>query len=348
MSSKVELSTLAPPTDTVGGRLQCWPPCQKKIASQEVYLEQVTGDKSLPQRKNENPPSHAPFPAKNDIFPRDVASCFLPWIVNFELAGRRLPEVGAYNIYFVERVGCLRAGCCGASVRSSRTPSNAREATQPAIHFLSAAPIEHHPQAMYQRAGRLAVVPAGGAAAAFSSSFLLGRYTSTTTNHQLGQAATQQLSAVAQKTITAYARAGCQRRFASSIPKEIDGASSSTKGAAAKHGGKGFVEWYEGHLNSRPVTTKAITGSILWGVGDVVAQVVPTYFEDDASEDGRADAKKKFKYDVPRTARAVIFGFAIHAPLSHLHFNFLEWMTVRGGFQGLSIPVFKTIMEQVR
>lgn len=52
--------------------------------------------KSLPQRKNENPPSHAPFPAKNDIFPRDVASCFLPWIVNFELAGRRLPEVGAY------------------------------------------------------------------------------------------------------------------------------------------------------------------------------------------------------------------------------------------------------------
>jgi protein Mpv17 len=44
----------------------------------------------------------------------------------------------------------------------------------------------------------------------------------------------------------------------------------------------------------------------------------------------------------------MFFGFAIHAPLSHVHFNLLEWMTVKGGFTGLSIPVFKTIMGQVR
>ncbi|KAL7442067.1 hypothetical protein ACHAXM_011294 [Skeletonema potamos] len=107
---------------------------------------------------------------------------------------------------------------------------------------------------------------------------------------------------------------------------------------------KGFVEWYEGHLSSRPVLTKAITGACLWGLGDVVAQVVPTMIQDD---DGDGDTKKKeFHYDIPRTARAVTFGFAIHAPLSHVHYNLLEWMTVKGGFTGLSIPIFKTVMEQ--
>jgi hypothetical protein len=30
---------------------------------------------------------------------------------------------------------------------------------------------------------------------------------------------------------------------------------------------KGFLQWYEGHLQARPVATKAVTGSILWGLG---------------------------------------------------------------------------------
>jgi len=54
------------------------------------------------------------------------------------------------------------------------------------------------------------------------------------------------------------------------------------------------------------------------------------------------------QYDYARTGRAAFFGFALHAPTSHVHYNFLEWMTVQGGFKGLQIPVFKTIMEQVR
>jgi protein Mpv17 len=112
---------------------------------------------------------------------------------------------------------------------------------------------------------------------------------------------------------------------------------------------KGFVEWYEGHLSARPVLTKAITGACLWGLGDVVAQVVPAFIQDAAdgdNDDNGTRKTKEFKYDFPRTARAVTFGFAIHAPLSHVHYNFLEWMTIRGGFKGLSIPVFKTVMEQ--
>jgi hypothetical protein len=99
-----------------------------------------------------------------------------------------------------------------------------------------------------------------------------------------------------------------------------------------------FMEWYEGYLERSPVRTKMVTGSILWGIGDAVAQVAPQL---------AAEEKKKVTYDLPRTARAVFFGFALHAPASHFHFNFLEWMTVRAGFSGLAIPVFKTVMEQV-
>jgi protein Mpv17 len=84
-----------------------------------------------------------------------------------------------------------------------------------------------------------------------------------------------------------------------------------------------------------------VTGSILWGLGDFVAQTVPRLADEELK-------KQPFVYDWPRTGRAVFFGFAIHAPASHLHFNFLEWMTVRAGFTGNSIALFKAFMEQVR
>ena len=100
---------------------------------------------------------------------------------------------------------------------------------------------------------------------------------------------------------------------------------------------KGFVQWYEGHLQARPIPTKMVTGSFLWGLGDAVAQVVPPV----------AAGQAMPEYDWARTGRAAFFGFALHAPLSHLHFNLLEWMTVRLGVQGLKIPVFKAFMEQV-
>eukprot|EP00521_Asterionellopsis_glacialis_P006591 CAMPEP_0195283290 /NCGR_PEP_ID=MMETSP0707-20130614/1886_1 /TAXON_ID=33640 /ORGANISM="Asterionellopsis glacialis, Strain CCMP134" /LENGTH=344 /DNA_ID=CAMNT_0040342429 /DNA_START=24 /DNA_END=1058 /DNA_ORIENTATION=+ len=236
----------------------------------------------------------------------------------------------------------------------------------------------------YQRVGKLAVMPAGAVAVATSTSILLGRrYTSSATNQTVNQAAAVATSpklvnhAIATKNAIAsttsrtltfsngIAGHSQRRMFAASttIPKDVAGLSSrvahspssfTTRATATPP--KGFVEWYEGHLHARPIATKAITGSILWGVGDVVAQVVPHYFFDDNPNDHPNDkhdgappivpVKQEFHYDSTRTARAVFFGFALHAPLSHFHFNFLEWMTVKGGFQGLSIPVFKTVMEQ--
>jgi protein Mpv17 len=96
------------------------------------------------------------------------------------------------------------------------------------------------------------------------------------------------------------------------------------------------MQWYENQLQTRPVFTKMCTGGFLWGAGDAVAQIVPPSMA----------GQKLGEYDWMRTGRAVFYGFVIHAPLSHLHFNFLEWMTVKGGFTGYSISVFKTIMEQ--
>jgi len=106
---------------------------------------------------------------------------------------------------------------------------------------------------------------------------------------------------------------------------------------------KSLIQLYEHHLQSSPVKTKMITGGILWGLGDVAAQVVPPMFFEDKSDEKNSNASA---YDFQRTGRAVFFGFAIHAPLAHVHYNFLETLTVRTGITGLSIPVFKAFMEQ--
>ena len=111
---------------------------------------------------------------------------------------------------------------------------------------------------------------------------------------------------------------------------------------ASQKGTISLMQRYETLLESDPVKTKMVTGSILWGLGDAVAQVVPKLAER-KSED---NDEEQFEYDFIRTGRAVFFGFALHAPLSHVHYNFLESLTVRMGIQGLKVPVFKAFMEQ--
>ena len=129
---------------------------------------------------------------------------------------------------------------------------------------------------------------------------------------------------------------------------KIIGRRFSTQSAAeTKKKSGGFVEWYEGHLEARPVLTKMCTGCLLWGLGDAVAQLAPKAAESlQGNSDG--ETKEPLDYDFPRTGRAVLFGFALHAPTSHLHFNFLEWLTNKVGATGLARPLFKAFMEQVR
>jgi protein Mpv17 len=51
-------------------------------------------------------------------------------------------------------------------------------------------------------------------------------------------------------------------------------------------------------------------------------------------------------YDVVRTIRACVFGGIFHAPFSHGHYNLLEYMTIKSGLTGYSIPIFKAFVEQ--
>jgi len=110
-----------------------------------------------------------------------------------------------------------------------------------------------------------------------------------------------------------------------------------------------FFRWYNEHLETNPIKTKMITGAVLWGLGDIVAQVVPKFFEEkkeELNERGKSSQSVLSAYDFSRTGRAVFFGCIIHAPLAHVHYNFLESLTIRCGVTGLGITAFKTVVEQ--
>jgi len=179
---------------------------------------------------------------------------------------------------------------------------------------------------------RRGLATSGGAAAVTTAGFFGEHTASRSTSRVACRAMNQRCHLLQQPRNFSSANTASKSAEATAIPPP----------AAAKSSSPSFVEWYEGHLHSRPILTKSITGSILWGIGDFVAQLVPQLaYENEGKEE-------RLTYDWVRTGRAVTFGGLIHAPTSHLHFNFLEWMTVRAGVSGMAIPVFKTIMEQVR
>jgi hypothetical protein len=195
---------------------------------------------------------------------------------------------------------------------------------------------------MAYRLARAGLTPAGTAATLTAISWM-GERTSSQTTSRMATRSFQNL-----KPSSSLARH--QQRFfadksttkprpptATAPPPPTEKAAPLPPPAAPQS--KLFMEWYEGHLQASPVKTKMATGSILWGVGDAVAQLVPHV--------AAGGSLTTYKYDYPRTGRAALFGFALHAPTSHVHFNFLEWMTHKVGVTGLGIPVFKTTMEQV-
>jgi hypothetical protein len=168
------------------------------------------------------------------------------------------------------------------------------------------------------------------------------------------QSSSRMTSSIASKTMTTSSRfftrqqqkvfSTTSKNTSSSTESAAASVAASAASATAKSSNKQtFLQWYEGHLEAMPVVTKMVTGLCLWSVGDAVAQIAPK-----VSAGENVDMALITNYDWPRTGRAAVFGFALHAPSSHFHFNFLEWMTVRSGVTGLGIPVFKAFMEQVR
>ena len=141
-----------------------------------------------------------------------------------------------------------------------------------------------------------------------------------------------------------------QQQATTSAKATSEASSSSSSSSSTRP--KSFVEWYEGHIKERPVITKMITGAFLWGLGDVVGQLVPLVMGDEGKDKKKIESlasssDSPLEYDWPRTGRAIVFGFALHAPTAHVHYNFLEWMTVRVGIRGgVHVPLFKAFMEQ--
>jgi hypothetical protein len=197
-------------------------------------------------------------------------------------------------------------------------------------------------------------VGGGSAAAAVATATCFSSYIADRTSLEVSRRAVvqtqqrfqQHLSALRRDTTTQQ-NINSQFRFFSSastsntkveqvVAKKIEEAAAPASAASSK---RTFAEFYEEHLEKNPLPTKMITGSFLWSVGDAVAQIIPPL---------AAGSDKPLVYDWARTGRCAVYGFAIHAPASHVHFNFLEYLTNRVGMTGLGIPIFKTVMEQVR
>ena len=195
------------------------------------------------------------------------------------------------------------------------------------------------------RVARMAVAPVGAAATVTTASLFLGENVSSKASNRIASRSFdtairfllhQQRRPLSTQKAAAPEILSAKHLAEAAAPAAPETAAAATKDVVPR---QTFLQWYEHHLHERPVMTKMVTGSLLWSLGDVVAQVVPYMASKDPD-------KPAFHYDWPRTGRAAFFGFAIHAPASHVHFNFLEWMTVKSGLTGLTIPVFKTIMEQ--
>lgn len=86
-------------------------------------------------------------------------------------------------------------------------------------------------------------------------------------------------------------------------------------------------------LEKYPIRTKCITSGVIYAVGDYIAQ------KSVASENSSIDDK--------RILRATIYGSLITAPLSHVHFNFLEWLVVQKVAARASlVPFVKMFFDQ--
>ncbi|KAF4323600.1 hypothetical protein BBO99_00001955 [Phytophthora kernoviae] len=88
---------------------------------------------------------------------------------------------------------------------------------------------------------------------------------------------------------------------------------------------RGFRLKYDKWLHDSPLVTKGVTSAILFGVGDRIAQRIEgSETDDNGDKDDSAD-----RHGLKRTARMVLWGGVLFAPIGHAWYNFLE-KAVRG------------------
>ncbi|KAL1879336.1 hypothetical protein VTK73DRAFT_7173 [Phialemonium thermophilum] len=72
-----------------------------------------------------------------------------------------------------------------------------------------------------------------------------------------------------------------------------------------------MLRWYQARLAARPLLTQAVTTSVLFGVGDVVAQQL-------------VEKKGLEKHELARTGRMALYGGTIFGPAAATWFRFLQ------------------------
>ncbi|MQM14021.1 hypothetical protein Taro_046949, partial [Colocasia esculenta] len=102
---------------------------------------------------------------------------------------------------------------------------------------------------------------------------------------------------------------------------------------------RGFVSWYLGMLDARPVLTKSVTAGVIFIAADLSAQTITL---------GPSDS-----YDLIRTSRMAGYGMLISGPSLHFWFNFLSKIlpkrdvinTLKKMFLGQTIygPIISTV-----
>ncbi|KAK1317414.1 hypothetical protein QJS10_CPA05g01286 [Acorus calamus] len=91
----------------------------------------------------------------------------------------------------------------------------------------------------------------------------------------------------------------------SSVSINADSAAAATKTSA-----RGFVSWYLGMIESRPVLTKGITAGLIFIAADVSSQIITN--------------RSLHSYDPVRTMRMAGYGLLISGPSLHFWFNFVS------------------------
>ncbi|KAF9600762.1 hypothetical protein IFM89_012206 [Coptis chinensis] len=116
--------------------------------------------------------------------------------------------------------------------------------------------------------------------------------------------------------------------------------SSSSSSLTSKNG---FIGWYLGMLESRPILTKSITSSLIYTFADLSSQAITGSSSD--------------SFDLIRTSRMAGYGMLVMGPSMHFWFNFISKVlpkrdvvnTLKKLFMGQTIygPIMTTIFFSV-
>jgi protein Mpv17 len=98
-----------------------------------------------------------------------------------------------------------------------------------------------------------------------------------------------------------------------------------------------FRGLYDGWLRSSPVLTKSVTSALLFGVADRIAQRVEKLKRRDQNDEHQQDDA-----GLERTARMMLWGGAIFAPIAHTWVNFVERKV---GSSGAAVVIKKILLD---